>query len=371
MKILQYILFLSMVLAVWTAMHLFVYSRLSRTLILGAKGRLVMKTVLVFLALSLVLGRVMASRFHSYLLLEISYLWLGLVSLLFFLLLVALPLNLLKPAWNQTVTWAAIGLTVLITAAGIYNYARGHVIERIKLTVPPSVALSGSLKVVHLSDLHMDRNFSRERIIRIVDDTMSQSPDLIVITGDILEGEIPSNHHILKEFSRLRAPLGVFAVSGNHEMYTGVRHVEKFLQQAGVTFLRNQRLDVGRGLSIFGFDDDEFRIVDKGMRKKQLALLDGLDPGRYNILLYHRPTGFEEHVQKGVHLQLSGHTHAGQTVPLNLIVFSIFRYPSGLYRLGESAIYTSRGTGVWGPPIRFPLPSELTVFEICPPPGEH
>lgn len=366
MKVLPIVFFVSLILCVWSGMHLLVYFRLVKLFTFGPRVRLLLKIVLLALALSFVIGRILAEKFHFYLLQEISYIWLGVVSLLFFLVLTAIPVNLLKPRWNVALAWTVLALTLLITVAGLINYGRGHVINRIRLNAPATVSLTRTVKLVQLSDLHIARNSSMNRISRIVDDTLAQAPDLIVITGDILEEEMPLEDGLVHQFSRLKAPLGVYAVSGNHELYTGLRYVESFLKACNIVFLRNERLDIGSELTLLGFDDREFLRLDKNLRNRQLELLHSVDRQRYNILLYHRPEDFAEHVGYGIHLQLSGHTHAGQTIPLNLIVFAGFRYPSGLYRLQDSSIYTSKGTGIWGPPLRFPFRSELTVFSIVP-----
>ncbi len=366
MKNIYFILFFALVLGVWSGMHFFVYFRMSRLLDIGTRGRLYLKVFLILMAVTLLLGRIIASHLHSYIMMEISYYWLAVIPLLFFLLVVVLPVNLAVPRWNTATAFTVLGLTALITVAGMINYARGYIIRQVTLTTPSRVSFSNPVRIVQISDLHMSGNTPIVWVRGMIDDTLAQNPDLIVITGDILDEELPKNNSLIKEFSRLKAPFGVFAVSGNHELYNGIQHVERFLQAAGITFLRNERCDLGNELSLYGFDDEEFSRMDKSLRGRQLELLNQLDPNRYNVLLYHRPTGFEEHARKGIHLQLSGHTHAGQTVPLNLIVFSIFRYPCGLYHFGSSAIYTSRGTGVWGPPVRFPLRSELTVFDIRP-----
>jgi predicted MPP superfamily phosphohydrolase len=362
MRVLTFILFLSVVLTVWTGMHLLVYSRITHLLLLSGRTRLALKTALVLLALSVVLGRVFSVWLQSHLLMDLSYIWMGVLAALFFLLLLVWPINLWKPQWNSGAAWTALALTLLISVAGAINYARGPVLERIGLNT--ALPLKESVKIVQLSDLHIERNSSLNWVRRIVDETLSQNPDLIVITGDILEESLPVDSPITAEFSRLKARLGVFAVTGNHEVYTGIHHVESFLKASGINLLRNQRMDLADRVTLIGFDDDEIGRGVAGFGEHRLTLLENLDPGRYNILLYHRPTGFDVHTAKGVHLQLSGHTHAGQTLPMNIIVQFYYRYPQGLHQSDKGSIYVSRGTGIWGPPMRFPFRSELTLLTI-------
>jgi len=367
MKLLPFITFLTVVIAIWSFMHIFVYYRIIHLWSIAPGIRLMIKIVLLVLALSFFLGRLLASWLHSYWLMEISYIWLGVLSLFFFLLLVALPLNKIMPQWNSATAKTTLILTLLISVLSLINYARGHIVHQIELRTPSSLSLAKSLKIVQLSDLHISRNTPHQRVHRIIEDTLDQTPDLIVLTGDILEEAVPIDNYLVSEFSRLKAPLGVFATTGNHELYAGIQNAKDFLQACDIRLLRNQRIDIGDDISLIGFDDDEFKRRDEQISIEQMAVLKSLDNKRYNILLYHRPTYFAEHVQSGIHLQLSGHTHAGQTIPLNLIVYFYFRYPFGLHYLGESAIYTSRGTGIWGPPMRFPFRSEIAVFTVSSP----
>lgn len=361
----MFILFLTIVLSVWTGMHLLIYFRLTHLIPVSARTRLIFKIGLILLSSTIVIGRFLSAWLHTHLLQDISYIWLGVMATLFFLLCLAWPLNALKPQWNGPAAGVVIILTVLISLLGLINHARGHVVNRIQLTTPEQGGSNKDLKIVQLSDLHLERNTSPGWVRRLVDDTLAEKPDLIVITGDILEESLLEGSSAIREFSRLRAPLGVYAVSGNHEVYTGIHHVEAFLKTCGIEFLRNEQRNIDAGVTIIGFDDDELGRGDVNFQSRQLALLGNLDPKRYNVLLYHRPTGFEKHVGMGVDLQLSGHTHAGQTVPMNLIVQLYYRYPQGLYFFKSGAIYVSRGTGIWGPPMRFPGRSELSVISIA------
>lgn len=359
-----FITFLGIVILVWTGMHLLTYFRLVSTFSFSPNAKLLFKLLLSTLALSFFLGRFFAARFNSYLVMEISYIWLGLISTLFFFLLLAWPVGRLMPGLAQKSVWTALILTLLVSLVGLYIHARGYALRQISISLPKANYLSRDLKLVHLSDLHIDGRMTVEQIRRLVDDTLHQSPDLILVTGDILEEDVPLDTHLVAEFSRLKAPMGTFAVTGNHELYVGVDHVARFLDSCGITLLRNRKVDLDCGLTLVGFDDEAFFRQDKGLRKRQLDILDSLSAQRFNLLMFHRPSFFAEHARRGVDLQLSGHTHAGQTVPLNLIVFLMFKYPYGLHHLDNAAIYTTSGTGIWGPPMRFPIRSEIVALTL-------
>jgi predicted MPP superfamily phosphohydrolase len=169
--------------------------------------------------------------------------------------------------------------------------------------------------------------------------------------------------------------LGKYAVTGNHEYYTGIPGALAFLEGAGFRVLRDEALVIPGVANLIG---KEYR-APRGLggapaRLRPLADLVGEgDPGLFTVLLNHLPTGFEEEAAPlGVGLQLSGHTHDGQLYPFRWLVRLSFRHTAGLVRSGASLLYVSRGTGTWGPPLRFLAPPEVTLFELGPlaaPPG--
>jgi hypothetical protein len=165
--------------------------------------------------------------------------------------------------------------------------------------------------------------------------------------------------------AELNPPLGKFAITGNHEFYAGIGQSERFLKAAGFTLLRNERLNVAEQLYIVGVDDPAVRRRNQTKGDDEESLLAGLSRERFTLLLKHRPTVETESLGK-FDLQLSGHTHGGQIFPFHLITRLFYPREDGLHRLEKgSVLYISRGTGTWGPPMRFLSPPEVTVFELA------
>jgi predicted MPP superfamily phosphohydrolase len=165
-------------------------------------------------------------------------------------------------------------------------------------------------------------------------------------------------------FAAINPPLGKFAVTGNHEFYAGLKESLAFLKDAGFTVLRGQAVTTGP-IRVAGVDFPAERYIDQPSYIDEQAALDmGDDEGLFTILLKHHPL-IEESSLGRFQLQLSGHTHKGQIFPFNYPVRFRYRYIAGLYDLGQgSSVYTSRGTGTWGPPLRLFAPAEVTIFTI-------
>jgi len=165
----------------------------------------------------------------------------------------------------------------------------------------------------------------------------------------------------------LNPPLGKFAIAGNHEFYAGIRQSGRFLRAAGFNLLRNDGFKLNGLINLVGVDDPagKRRYPQNGqVGKEEKILLANSDSERFTLLLKHRPTVEMESIGQ-FDLQLSGHTHGGQIFPFNLITRLYYSNQRGLYRLDKgSVLYVSRGTGTWGPPMRFLSPPEVTVIEL-------
>jgi len=219
-------------------------------------------------------------------------------------------------------------------------------------------ALSG-FTVAQITDVHVGPTIRGKEVRRIVEQTNGLRPDLVAITGDLVDGSVAELGGIVAELGALRARHGVFFVTGNHDHYSGAEPWVAYLRKLGIRVLRNERVTVGdAGASI-----DLAGVDDYGHGLDLERALAGRDPDRALVLLAHQPRGIAAAVRAGVDLQLSGHTHGGQIVPFNLIVGTIQPYVRGLHRHveGERAghIYVSRGTGYWGPPMRLGSPPEI------------
>jgi predicted MPP superfamily phosphohydrolase len=222
-------------------------------------------------------------------------------------------------------------------------------------------------RIVQLSDLHigplLDRRFAADLVKRC----NQLAPDLIAVTGDLVDGSVARVAAEVAPLEGLRARHGVWFVTGNHDYYSGADAWAEHARGLGFGVLRNRRLSVGDGDAIFdlaGVEDHHAHLVSETHREDLAAALDGRDRSRACVLLAHDPATFKRAAQLGVDLQLSGHTHGGQIWPFRYLVRLSTPYVAGLYRAGDSQLYVSCGTGFWGPAMRVLAPAEITEIVL-------
>ncbi|PID77981.1 MAG: metallophosphatase [Deltaproteobacteria bacterium] len=245
---------------------------------------------------------------------------------------------------------------------GIFN---GRSLPFVK-SIPVHIKnLSSPLTIVHLTDIHLGIFLQKNFLEDIVNITNKQSPDIVVITGDIIDMQPEDIDDILDPLKQIKARYGVFCVPGNHEYYYGVTGILDKIKKLGVTILGNESRQVA-GINIAGvYDLAAFRMKHKLIPDLEAALKDSV-PEIPTVLLSHQPK-FIHHVKKHhrIDLMLSGHTHAGQIFPFSLLVLLDQPYLKGLYRHDEiTQVYVSSGVGFWGPPIRFGAPAEIAVLHL-------
>ena len=228
--------------------------------------------------------------------------------------------------------------------------------------------------IVQLSDVHVGPTIGLDFIEQLVATTNALSPDLVVITGDLVDGSVQELGALVAPLAKLRARDGVYFVTGNHEYYSGADSWIKQLKALGVRVLRNERVAIraashdgsqnGEGFDLAGVDDWTAHTFGNGHGMDLDRALSGRDQERVLVLLAHQPKAIFQAARAGVDLQLSGHTHGGQLFPFNFLVRLQQPYVDGLHAHGDTLIYVSRGTGYWGPPMRVGAPAEVTHLEL-------
>ncbi|BDG03985.1 metallophosphoesterase [Anaeromyxobacter oryzae] len=231
-------------------------------------------------------------------------------------------------------------------------------------------ALSG-LTIAQITDLHVGPIIREREVRRVVEQTNALHPDVIAITGDLVDGSVRELGAVVSHLAALRARHGVYFVTGNHEYYSGVAPWVEELRRLGIRVLRNERVaigDAGASLDLAGVDDWSAGRFGGGHGVDLPRALAGRDPERSLVLLAHQPRGVPEAVRSGVELQVSGHTHGGQLFPFNFLVSAAYPYVKGLYAHEEAGrrgyVYVSRGTGYWGPPMRLGSPPEIAKIVL-------
>ena len=264
-----------------------------------------------------------------------------------------------------------LGFGTLAIGVGLSGY--GAVAARDLQTVKQAIhlkrfpsALDG-FRIAQLSDLHVGPTIDGEWLKGVVARTNAEEPDLVVITGDLVDGSVADLGEHVRPLAELRARHGVFFVTGNHEYYSGVDDWITFLESLGVRVLRNERVTIGEGEASFelaGIDDYRAKDFGRGHGADLPRALAGRDPEREVVLLAHQPKAAFEAAKHGVGLQLSGHTHGGQIFPWGFFVRIDQTFLRGLERHGDLQIYTSCGTGYWGPPMRVGAPPEISLLSL-------
>jgi hypothetical protein len=261
-----------------------------------------------------------------------------------------------------------VGAGVAMSVAGLgavatYSGLKRLLVREVRVPLarlPPS--LSG-FTIAQLTDIHVGPTIRREFIENIVTRTNALKPDLIAITGDLVDGSVEQLREHVAPLAKLSAKHGVFFVTGNHEYYSGPEAWCAELERLGIRVLRNERVSIGEGGDSFdlaGVDDYSAARFGRGHGPNLEQAIAGRDPARALVLLAHQPRAIFEAAARGVSLQLSGHTHGGQLFPWNFLVRLQQPVVSGLERIGDAFIYVSNGTGYWGPPMRLGAPAEIT-----------
>ncbi|HMB30254.1 MAG TPA: metallophosphoesterase [Desulfohalobiaceae bacterium] len=261
---------------------------------------------------------------------------------------------------EKSVIGIMLGGCLFLTVYGFFESGKIRK-ERVVIHTPCLQTERETIKIVQISDLHLGLLSRMSNIKSLVDMVDQEEPDLIVSTGDFLE----SRNDYLKRYQsvlrRLEAKWGKYAIVGNHETYVGVRHAVRFLEDLGFVVLRNEGLCLSGLLNIVALDD-----LSVSNLAKEGSLLRSVPSDNFTIYLKHRPV-VPESTLGLFGLQLSGHTHKGQIFPYQFFIELRYPYLHGLFDLGRGSwLYTSRGTGCWGPPIRLLSPPELTVIELKP-----
>ena len=245
-------------------------------------------------------------------------------------------------------------------AAGMVQARGEHEIVDVEIRLAKLPRSLDGFSIVQLSDLHTGLTIDKAFVQRVVDHANALAPDLIALTGDLVDGPVPDLRDDIAPLASLRAKHGVYAVTGNHEYYAGADAWIAEISRLGARYLRNERVTIAPGLELAGVDDySADRYPGHGEDLARAA--GGRDPNAALVLLAHQPRQVKRAAQHGVDLQLSGHTHGGQIWPWHYIVkVQQGGLLAGHYDHDGTQLYVTRGCGYWGPPVRLLAPLEIT-----------
>jgi predicted MPP superfamily phosphohydrolase len=261
-----------------------------------------------------------------------------------------------------------VGAVVLLAACVAYREARrGPRDVRVEIELARWPRVLDGYRIVQISDIHigatLDRRFARALTERV----NALEPDLVAVTGDLVDGRRAALEAEVAPFGGLRGRDGVFFVTGNHDFYSGADTWVDCVEGLGMCALRNEHRTIERDGGAFvlaGVDDHHGGLIPGQGGEDLGRALEGVAADRPIVLLAHDPSTFKRAHAMGIDLQLSGHTHGGQIWPFHWLVRMAIPFVAGRYRRGDAELYVSRGTGYWGPPMRLGSPAEITEIVL-------
>ena len=372
-------LFFTTFLILYGSLHLYAFSKVKRALSFDIRINVLIICFMVAMILSpFVVHLFSRSESESLvrILAYISYTWMGFLFLFvslsfafdvyrFFIYMIGIILQrdlaglIPRPLFSFLISFS---LSILIVFYGFFEAVHVHT-ERLIIETSKIPENSEGLKIVQISDVHLGLIVREKRLRRIINAVKRENPDILVSTGDLLDGDIDNISPLADMLREIRPKYGSFAVTGNHEYYAGLDQAIDFTVKAGFSVLRGESLAISKLITLAGVDD-----ATGGGKFSQVVseedLLSRLPREQFTLLLKHRPV-IDKRSAGLFDLQLSGHTHGGQIFPFSLITGLLFPTDGGLFEISNSSyLYVSRGAGTWGPPIRFLSPPEVTVIEL-------
>jgi predicted MPP superfamily phosphohydrolase len=361
----RFALFLVIVLGTWTLMHVYVLWRAwSLPGLATPAAHRAFAAAAVFLWLSYPLGRIAAHfvpRILAYPLEFLGAVWMGALFLALSALLAvdAVTLfGLLLPRWAPLLRLAAFCAAGLLSAAALIQGLRPPVLRQAEVALPGlDRSLDGTV-LVQISDVHLGTLLGARWTAAITTVLDRAKPHLILVTGDLIDGDAAAVAPLVPALRAWKAPLGTYFVTGNHEFYAGLDRCIPLVESAGMTVLRDRAQEIAPGLVLAGVDDlsawRQFRMDGDPVARA----LENHPPGVL-VFLSHSPLEAEKAASLGAGLMLSGHTHDGQICPFGLLVRVFYPFLRGRYAVGGMTLLVSRGSGTWGPPMRLFAPCEV------------
>ena len=362
--------FLVIVLGLWTLLHAYVFWRVcSVPLVVESLSRRGLLAIFAVLWLTYPLGRLLDRRgleLLAYPLEFVGAVWMGALFLLFVALLLADVVSVALVWLPEAAPWIRLGAAALVlglTAIGVVQFLRGPTVVEHEVRLAGLPPERNGTVLVQVSDLHLGSLLGERWLAARVAQVAALRPDLVAVVGDLVDGNAAHVERLVPRLREMRAPLGVWAVTGNHEYYAGLEQSVKLLEDAGFRVLRDRAEEAAPGLVIAGIDDltarQQFNVKGTPLE----TALTGRPAGA-TVLLSHTPWEAEKAAALGVGLMLSGHTHDGQIWPFNYLVALRYPFVGGAYDVGAMRLVVCRGTGTWGPPLRLWRRSEIVKITL-------
>jgi uncharacterized protein len=383
MKTVNFLIFLTIVLIIYSLVNYYIFIRGWQALPRGSVIRTYYLIIFLIASLSFFMGRFLEGRLPA--VLSDIIVWIGsfwwAAMLYFFLIIIVFDLlrliNHFLPFYPAVVTNHYEGIkqiaTILAMAIVAITMITGYLnatnirIKTLNLHIAKNVPTRKALNIVAASDIHLGTLVGRSKFDSIVAQINSLHPDIVLLPGDIVDEDLKSviRQNLGEALVNIKAPLGVYAITGNHEYIGGVEAACKYLKEHGIVVLRDSTIKIADSFYLVGREDRSIKQFSGQNRKSLPELLSEADKKLPIILLDHQPFGLEQAADNDIDLQISGHTHHGQLWPLNYFTQAIFAVSWGYKQLGQTHIYVSSGVGTWGPPMRLGNTPEIVNFILA------
>ncbi len=363
------VIFFSVAAAIWTLVHVYLYTRVATALDLGTAGRTAFKVAVAGLALAYLLGRLLDTRWDdaAMVLTWVGAIWMGFAALAATAFAVrdlgiALPvMGLVKWGGLDPEVAAGIGRwsarVALAVAAGglawgLFVVQRGPQAKDVEVTLKGLPRALDGFRIVQLSDIHIGETVGEAYLDKVVGVANGLDADLVVITGDLSDEHDGGDGSGLRQLASIRSRHGILVSTGNHEVYAGGQGAVDAIERAGMKVLRQSHVVIDGGLVLAGVDDPTFLGGRDKVAEAMATAVAGRPEGLPVVLLSHQPLAMDAAAELGIGLVLCGHTHGGQLPPFQVLNRLAYRFISGLHRVGDTQVYVSNGAGYWGPPVR-------------------
>jgi predicted MPP superfamily phosphohydrolase len=378
----ELLIFLAIVLLIYGTVNGYIIWRLLQAFSSQALLKAIFLLGFLVSMLAFPLGRIINSHFQHHFSEKLVSFGAYHLALMIYLLLLLLARDLLRGIVRLSrvgpgaVEWLSVRQPagfILIAAVSLLIIYLGHLnainprLKTLDLNIPKEVPASRQLKAVLVSDIHLGVINRSERLVRLVEKINALKPDVVFFAGDVVDEAVSQEEEekMVGCLKAIEAPLGLYACPGNHEYYSGFARNISYLEKAGVQVLLDRAVKVGDYFYVLGRKDwTAVRQGEKRLSLKEIIARDNIDLSRPVIVLDHQPLYLDEAAAAGVDLQLSGHTHAGQLFPLNLINKLVYEKNWGYLRKGQTHFYISAGSGTWGPAVRTGSHSELVLINL-------
>jgi predicted MPP superfamily phosphohydrolase len=370
MRSVQFLIFFSIVILIYSLVNYYIYIRGMQALPAGMAFKSWYPWIFLFLSASYIIGRFLERVWISPVSTFFTFTGSFWLAFMIYFLMAVVVIDIVriviffipaKPGFmiNNYADFKKYLFLVVVAVTGIIVLA-GHInaltprVKRVDIRIDKKAGATKTLHIAAASDIHMGTLVGPRRTAKLVKMINERNADLILFAGDIVDEDLAPviKYDLGRSLLKLKAPLGVYAITGNHEYIGGADAAVSYLEEHGIKMLRDTSIKINESFYLAGRNDRDSKRFSAKERKNLAAVLEGVDLSLPVIMMDHQPFNLQQVADAGVDFQLSGHTHHGQLWPFNYITNAIYELSWGYKKKDNSHFYVSSGYGGWGPPVR-------------------